>query len=195
MLPLPDGVIVGLCVVGWSAWSLSIGFLGHRLPLKLLETDTCLTRPRIWGENRHGYDRVLRIKHWKDRLPEAGDFFPGGFRKSSVSGGDRAVMSRFLAETRRAEYVHLAIWPFWLVTMLWTPGPGVLVNLVVGTAFNLPCVWVQRYNRLRLQHLLALKELGKTRRSKEISDRMGRDVEPHSLQILGKDTAETPIQQ
>jgi glycosyl-4,4'-diaponeurosporenoate acyltransferase len=71
-------------------------------------------------------------------------------------------MSRFLAETRRAEYVHTGIWLFWLVTMLWTPGWGVLVNLAVGTAFNLPCLWVQRYNRLRLQHLLTLKGQEKT---------------------------------
>ncbi|MFN5971991.1 MAG: hypothetical protein ACK47N_00460 [Microcystis sp.] len=162
ILQLPDGVIVGLCVVGWTAWSLLIGFIGHQLPLKFLETDTCLTRPRPWGEDRQWYNRVLRIKRWKDRLPEAGDFFPGGFRKTSVGGGDCAVMSRFLAETRRAEYVHIAIWLFWLVTMLWTPGWGVLVNLAVGTAFNLPCLWVQRYNRLRLQHLLVLKGQGKT---------------------------------
>jgi glycosyl-4,4'-diaponeurosporenoate acyltransferase len=30
----------------------------------------------------------------------------------------------------------------------------VLVNLVFATAFNLPCLWVQRYNRLRLQELV-----------------------------------------
>lgn len=158
MLELTDGVIAGLCVVGWVAWSLLIGFVGHLLPLKLLETETWLTRPRPWGETRHWYEQVLRIKSWKDWLPEAGDFFPGGFAKSSVGGGNCELMSRFLAETRRAEYVHIAIWPFWLVTTLWTPSWGVLVNLVVGTALNLPCLWVQRYNRLRLQHLLLLKE-------------------------------------
>jgi len=158
MFDLPDGSIAGLCAGGWAAWSFLIGFTGYRLPLKLLETDTCLTRPRPWGEDRHGYDRILRIKCWKDRLPEAGAFFQGGFCKSSVSGGDEAVMSRFLAETRRAEYVHIVVWLFWLVTLLWTPGWGVLVNLAVGTVLNLPCLWVQRYNRLRLKHLLLLKE-------------------------------------
>ncbi|MGA7955306.1 MAG: hypothetical protein WCA07_17480, partial [Gloeobacterales cyanobacterium] len=109
------------------------------------------------GEDRHWYNRVLQIRRWKDWLPEAGDFFQGGFRKSSVSGGDTAVVSRFLAETRRAEYVHIAIWLYWLVTMLWTPGWSLLLNLAVGTAFNLPCLWMQRYNRLRLQHLLGLR--------------------------------------
>ena len=162
MLKLSDGVIIGLCVVGWAAWSLLIGFVGHRLPLKFLETDTWLTRSRIWGEDRHRYEQVLQIKRWKDWLPEAGDFFPGGFRKSSIGGGRCDTMFRFVAETRRAEYVHIAIWLFWLVTILWTPGWGILLNLALGTVFNLPCLWVQRYNRLRLQHLLVMKGWGKT---------------------------------
>jgi glycosyl-4,4'-diaponeurosporenoate acyltransferase len=157
VVQLSDGEIIGLSVIGWIIWSLLIGFIGHRLPLKLLEADSCLTQPRIWGEDKQWYIRVLKIKRWKDRLPESGDFFQGGFRKSSIGGGDCTVVSRFLAETRRAEYVHIAIWLFWLVTLLWTPRWGVLINLVVGTAFNLPCVWVQRYNRLRLQRLLELK--------------------------------------
>lgn len=161
VLELPDSAIVGLCISGWIGWSLLIGFIGYRLPLPLLETDTWLTRPYPWGEERRWYDRVLRIKFWKDRLPEAGDFFPGGFRKNCVGGRDTAAMARFLAETRRAEYVHIAIWPFWLVTMLWTPGWGVLINLIVGTVLNLPCLLVQRYNRLRLQHLIQLKGQGK----------------------------------
>lgn len=158
MLQLPDGVIVGLCVIGWAAWSLLIGFIGHRLPLKFLEADTWLTQPRPWGEHRHGYEQVLWIKRWKNRLPEAGNFFPGGFAKSSVGAGNREVMVRFLAETRRAEYVHIVIWLFWLVTLFWVSGWGVLLNLAVGTLLNLPCLWVQRYNRIRLLHALAMMD-------------------------------------
>ncbi len=158
ILQLPDGVIAGLCVVNWAAWSIAMGYVGHRLPLELLETDTWLTQQRRWEQEGHWYNQVLQIKRWKDSLPEAGDFFPGGFRKRSVGGGDTAVMSRFLVETRRAEYVHIAIWMFWPMTMLWTPGWGVVVNLSVGTAFNLPCLLVQRYNRIRLQRVLAIKE-------------------------------------
>ena len=54
----------------------------------------------------------------------------------------------------RAELVHLALWLFWTITPLWLPPEGVLINLAFATAFNLPCLWVQRYNRLRLQRLL-----------------------------------------
>jgi glycosyl-4,4'-diaponeurosporenoate acyltransferase len=157
ILQLPDGIILGLCVVGWLIWSFLIGFIGYRLPLRVLETDTWLTQLQFWEQDRYWYERVLRIKLWKDRLPEAGGFFQGGFSKNSISKGNCEVMFRFLAETRRAEYVHLAIWLFWLITIFWTPGWGVVINLVIGTAFNLPCWLVQRYNRLRLQRLLILK--------------------------------------
>jgi glycosyl-4,4'-diaponeurosporenoate acyltransferase len=60
-----------------------------------------------------------------------------------------------LAETRRAELVHWALWPLWLLTLLWLPAPGVVLNLIFATLFNLPCLLLQRYNRLRLQLLLA----------------------------------------
>jgi glycosyl-4,4'-diaponeurosporenoate acyltransferase len=162
LLQLSDGLIVCLCVFGWTAWSFLIGFVGNRLPLKFLEIDTWLTQQHSWYDDRQWYEQVLRIKSWKDRLPEAGNFFPGGFRKNSIGAGNDPVMYRFLAETRRAEYVHIAIWCFWLVSMFWTPVGGVLVNMFVGTAFNLPCLWVQRYNRFRLHHLLRLKTKKKT---------------------------------
>ncbi|WP_069789460.1 hypothetical protein A5482_015580 (plasmid) [Cyanobacterium sp. IPPAS B-1200] len=155
---LPDWMILVLCFVGWLIWSVFIGFIGHLLPLTFLKTDTCLTKLQFWEQDLHWYEKVLRIKLWKDRLPEAGGFFQGGFSKNSIRGGNYTVMSRFLAETRRAEYVHITIWLFWLVTILWTPRWGFLINLVVGTALNLPCLWVQRYNRVRLQRLLLLKE-------------------------------------
>jgi glycosyl-4,4'-diaponeurosporenoate acyltransferase len=70
--------------------------------------------------------------------------------KASLVRRDRSALERLLAETRRAELVHLALWPFWMLTALWLPPAGVLVNLLFATLFNLPCLWLQRYNRLRL---------------------------------------------
>ena len=42
------------------------------------------------------------------------------------------------------------LWPAWIVTALWLPPAGVLINLIFATLFNLPCLLLQRYNRLRL---------------------------------------------
>ncbi|MFI0402814.1 MAG: hypothetical protein ACH34U_07860, partial [Cyanobium sp.] len=47
------------------------------------------------------------------------------------------------------------LWPAGLLTALWLPPAGVLVNVVFATLFNLPCVLLQRFNRGRLRRCLA----------------------------------------
>lgn len=77
-------------------------------------------------------------------------------------GRDAATLRRLLAETRRAELVHLAIWPFWIVTAVWLPPVGVLIKLLLFTPLDLPCLWLQRYNRLRLEDLVQRLEVKST---------------------------------
>lgn len=142
------------CVLGWLGWSLLVGSLANRLPAAWLAQDSWFTRPRAWGERAAAYERQLAIRHWKRWLPDAGNALPGGVRKAALVRPDRTTLEQLCVETRRAELVHLALWPFWLVTVLWLPPVGVAFNLLFATGFNLPCLWVQRYNRLRLQALL-----------------------------------------
>ena len=146
------------CAIGWLGWSLLIGALANRLPPVALNHDSWLVRVRPWGESPAGYERCLGIRIWKDWLPDAGNALPGGVRKSALVRRDATTLRRLMAETRRAELVHLALWPFWIVTSLWLPPDGVLINLVFATLFNLPCLWLQRYNRLRLTHTLERME-------------------------------------
>lgn len=138
----------------WLIGSLLIGALANRLPAAALARDGVLTRPRPWGESTEGYERRLGIRFWKNRLPDAGNALPGGVPKASLVSRDRQALERLLAETRRAELVHLALWPLWLFTLLWLPPAGVLINLLFATAFNLPCLLLQRLNRGRLRWLL-----------------------------------------
>ncbi|MFY8149065.1 MAG: hypothetical protein ACOVNL_07585 [Prochlorococcaceae cyanobacterium] len=152
--PLTAPAALLACALGWSLWCLLIGALAQRLPRALLRRDFWLTGRRPWPESRSRYERALGIHRWKALLPDAGDALPGGVRKSSLMGRDPAALQRLVEETRRAELVHLALWPFWICTALWLPPAGVLLNLVFATLFNLPCLWLQRYNRLRLEPLL-----------------------------------------
>jgi glycosyl-4,4'-diaponeurosporenoate acyltransferase len=159
------------CGLGWLGWSLLIGALANRLPLTALDHDSWLTGPRPWAESAAGYERRLGIRRWKRWLPDAGDSLPGGVRKNSLVRRDRAALQRLVAETRRAELVHLALWPFWLVTALWLPPLGVLINLVFATAFNLPCLWLQRFTRLRLLATLDTGAEPSSRRSNPAASR------------------------
>jgi glycosyl-4,4'-diaponeurosporenoate acyltransferase len=139
--------------LGWLLWSLLVGTLANQLPAAWLARNLWLWQ-RPWHESRQGYEHRLAIRRWKPWLPDAGSALPSGVAKASLVGRKRPNLERLLLETKRAELVHLALWWFWLVTALWLPPAGVLVNLVFATAFNLPCLWVQRYNRLRLQELV-----------------------------------------
>jgi glycosyl-4,4'-diaponeurosporenoate acyltransferase len=139
---------------GWFGWSLLIGALANRLSQDALRRDNRLTRLRPW-ETRRRYEQGLAIRFWIRVLPDAGQALPGGVAKSALVRRDSQALESLMAETRRAEWVHWALWPFWLVTGLWLPPIGVLANLLFATLFNLPCLAVQRYNRRRLQSSLA----------------------------------------
>jgi glycosyl-4,4'-diaponeurosporenoate acyltransferase len=144
---------VAIDVAAWATVSTAAGYVAHRLPARRFEHDGWLTRPRS-REAPRGYERALRIKRWKDRLPEAGALFAGGFSKRALRTRDRGTVERFVVETRRAEHVHWWILASGPLFLLWNPWwLGVAMEAYAVTA-NVPCIAVQRYNRLRLVRLL-----------------------------------------
>ena len=140
--------------LGWLLWSLLVGGLANRLPPSWLAGGRSPSAPVLQRESPERYEQLVAIRRWKPWLPDAGAALPGGVRKASLVRRDRARLERLRLETRRAELVHRALWPFWIITALWLPPAGVVINLIFATVFNLPCLLVQRYNRLRLERLL-----------------------------------------
>ena len=141
------------CALGWLSWSLLVGALANRVPPSWLAAGHWFWR-RPWRESRQGFERRLAIRRWKAWLPDAGNALPKGVAKAALVGRDRADLERLGLETKRAELVHLLLLPFWIVTSRWLTPAGVLLNLLFACGFNLPCIWIQRYNRLRLISLL-----------------------------------------
>jgi glycosyl-4,4'-diaponeurosporenoate acyltransferase len=137
----------------WAVWSAVCGYAAHRISDPVLRRDRLLVLRRFERDGR-AYERILRIKTWKDALPEAGSLFRGGFSKRRVTRHDRAYLERFLAETRRAERAHWAIAALGPVFFAWNP--WWLATAMVGYAVvaNVPCIVVQRYNRARLLRIL-----------------------------------------
>jgi len=144
---------VALDVVVWAAWGVACGWLAHRLPASRTDHDTALLRARGW--ERRLYEGALRVPRWQRRLPEAGAILAGGTDKRRLGGSSTASLEAYAAETRRAEIAH------WLdacaapLFAVWNP-PGLVVAMVVyaGVA-NGPCIASLRYNRLRLDRVLA----------------------------------------
>ena len=140
----------------WLLAALLVGLLANRLPPRWLATGEPW-RPAV-APRRRGLLAAAEppgIRIWKRWIPDAGGALPGGVPKASLVRRDSLALRRLLVETRRAELVHWVLWPAGLLTALWLPPAGVLVNLVFATLFNLPCVLLQRFNRGRLKRCLA----------------------------------------
>ena len=150
----PESAVLASAAV-WAVLGTLTGYLMHRVPVTRLAHGGRLTRLRAWEAGGRVYERRLRIRRWKRWLPEGGATFRGGFSKRHLRGRSAAHLGRFVAETRRAELTHWAVMAYGPLFFLWTPWWVGAVMVTFGIAANLPCLLVQRYNRARLERLLA----------------------------------------
>jgi glycosyl-4,4'-diaponeurosporenoate acyltransferase len=140
----------------WLLISLVVGGVANQLPERCLRPASRPTgRGPLLGPLLGAPLGPPGIRRWKRWIPDGGPVLPGGVSKASLARRDPVLLRRLLLETRRAELVHWLLWPAGLLTALWLPAEGVLVNLLFATLFNLPCLLLQRFNRRRLQRCLA----------------------------------------
>jgi len=142
---------VAVNVPCWVVSGALIGWLFARRRWESFVTPGPFTTLRSW-ESRERYEQILRVRAWKDLMPEAGTWF-GGISKRRLPTRAEGGLPRFAAESLRAERVHFTYAATIAGTLLWTRGWWVLVTLGFGFAVNLPCIALARYNRLRLAHL------------------------------------------
>ncbi len=150
LIELPILWIILLNVGGWLAIQMGLAWGFTRLPVEWFNVG----RTPAWERGGRFYEVVLRIKVWKDRLPDAARWFGGGFAKGTLAGKDRDYLRRFIRETWRGELCHWFAIGFAPVFFLWNPWWGDCIIVAYALAANLPCILVQRYNRLRLGRLL-----------------------------------------
>lgn len=148
---LPRTAAVLLDVAVWALVHAGSGYAAHRLDARRLERDGPLLRARRFEAGGRVYRRRLRIDRWKDRMPEAGDWFSGGVSKRRLPSRDDAGLELFARETRRAELAHW--WALGCVPLfaLWNPPRAVRLLTAYGVASNVPFIVIQRYNRFRIQ--------------------------------------------
>ena len=166
---LSDPATVLLDIVAWALVHTATGYVVHRIPStsRVLARDHWWSRPRRFETDRHFYERTMRIKRWKDRVPEAGALFAGGVSKRALPSRSPAGLARFGVETRRAELGHwlcAAASPFFV---LWNPPWVALVMVGYGLAVNLPFIAIQRYNRTRVERVLARSAAARPERSSD----------------------------
>lgn len=154
LVHVSNPVVVAINVGAWAVIHSGSGYAVHRLSVQRLSRDGWLFRPRAVEGDGRLYVETLRIKRWKDRVPEAGALFPGGISKRHLPDVAAGGLERFVVETRRAELGHwLAMAPAPLFA-IWNPPLGVALMVAYGVGINLPFIAIQRYNRIRVLRVL-----------------------------------------
>ena len=149
-LPWPWVVVID--AVAWATWSAVAGWWTGRWTAAhptAATADGLLLELRGFEEGGRWYERRLRVKAWKGRLPEAGQAF-GGRSKRRLPPGREDGLAAFLSDCRQAERTHWLILAATPLFVIWNP-PGLMVAMVVfAMAANVPCLVALRYNRARL---------------------------------------------
>ena len=154
LLFLPLGWTILLDSVAWAILQPAIAYLCTRLPASVFDARQWLFRARRWEQGGALYDRLLRVKAWKSRLPSGGTALAGGFSMKQVASRQPEHLERWVQETCRAELTH------WLALFvagfffLWNPPLLGVAMVLYAVALNGPCIVVQRYNRPRLVGML-----------------------------------------
>lgn len=132
----------------WLLLSLLIGGAANKLPQPWL----------VCPPLAHQHRRSHWIRRWKHWMPDAGAALPGGVRQSDLVRRDPDHLQQLVCATQRAEWVHWWLLLGWIPTTLWLPPAAVLVNLVFASAFNIPCLVLQRHTRQRvIAHLARIE--------------------------------------
>ncbi len=113
-----------------------------------------LYKQKKWEKNNKFYVKFLKIKKWKDHLPQF--ISKKGFSKKALvkqSGRSKEYLNRFIIETCRAEWNHMVCCFYFTVSFFINSFLYGLIFSLVPIICNLPYIAIQRYNRIRLQKL------------------------------------------
>ena len=153
LIELPVVWIIILNVAGWFVIQLGMAWMFTRMPVKWFNPGP----ERAWEKRGRFYERIFAIKQWKDLLPDGARWFAGGFAKGTMNNREPEYLARFIRETRRGELCHWLAIGCAPLFMIWNPWWGELIIIAYALAANLPCIIVQRYNRLRFVRILAAR--------------------------------------
>ena len=121
-------------------------------------------RPFGWEKSGKLY-RKLRVKKWKDRVPDASKKHKNMYEKKVNIQPDKENLRRLIQETCVAELVHYQLIVLSLPVLKIWPGPAGLIIFCLCVVGNLVFAIIQRYNRPRL--IRALERLERIDSKKE----------------------------
>ena len=144
------------CCVYYAALGIASFFLGRLLPKRWFRGDRFPFRCAPWEAKLY---RLLRVHEWQDRVPDMSRIVPKLIPAKRLEGDFRAQLPRMIEETCVAEFTHFALILLGFYALrLWPGAGGAVMAAVYILLGNLPFLIIQRYNRPRLQRLLAAQQ-------------------------------------
>lgn len=129
--------------------------LSLKIPAVFLGFKKWLFKERAWEEGGIVYQRVFKVKNWKNKSPELSDIIKTIFTRKRIEIYDKDYLHKYLIESCRAELTHWGIIFSSFLFVLWSSVPRTSVMIIIALVLNLPYVIIQRYNRPRIINLLA----------------------------------------
>lgn len=151
-IDLPNTWIAVINILGIPLCHLAIAWLSTLLPDHLFQRPLpCSCKP-----NGFYYKHLLRVRQWKNLLPDAAPWFRG-FAKGKLQSTEPTYLRTFINETRRGEFSHWLQMVCIAFFIIWTPNPWSLIILIYAILSNAPCIINLRYTRLRITALILKK--------------------------------------
>lgn len=136
-----------------AALHIAVSFVVNRMSWHSLAAVRLHLTPRKWEKNGEIYQKLFRIRSWKEYIPVAGPFDKRSIRSDEVS-----YISIFILETVRAELAHWLCLVATVYALISFNEQFYSSILFFFLAINLPCIMIQRYNRPRLERVLRMKK-------------------------------------
>jgi glycosyl-4,4'-diaponeurosporenoate acyltransferase len=153
LVDVSDPLVVLLSSLTWFLTSVVVGAWAAGWSPERVDEPGPVTSLRAWEDHGRWWQRHLRVRAWKDRLPEAGAVF-GGFAKTRVPSRSTSDLALFRRETIRAERVHWLILASTPIHAVWCRPAAFAAMVAFGLVFSLPFIVIQRSNRGRLERLI-----------------------------------------
>ncbi len=151
-LNITDTVLINFLLM--IIWHLTVLLICMNLDASFFAPEKPCYAQKKWEKGGNFYVKKLKIKKWKDYLPQY--VAKGGFSKrhfDSISSRSKKYITAFIAETCRAEWNHLMCCMYWVISFLVNSFYYAIIFSIIPIIVNIPFIAIQRYNRIRLEKI------------------------------------------
>lgn len=141
------------CLVYMAALGVVSFGAGRLVPKRWFDAERWPWRCAAWEQRLW---KILRVKRWQAKVPDMSRLFSRLMPAKKLTRDTYADLPRMIEETCVAEGTHALLSLAGLYMLrLWRGAGGAALTLAYILLGNVPFIIIQRYNRPRLQHLLA----------------------------------------